>query len=145
MERKFFCEYCKAEVPDPIQLDVKVRTDLYCNNCELIHFCGPDCFQKIEESHREICLRRKIDVDKAWDIEITSTAKEVEAGKYRLKLAYDMLELAEERQDYWSHLVALSDFENALYSIDDKNFYLNARGFSEYPGIFNLFNFFQIK
>ena len=129
MEVKYFCEACKSELdsvnPKP------------CLDCELVHYCDEQCAAQAWPVHRQLCEKRQNDMKKLirieWE-EQDSAVKKRKINNHRLKMAYEMFNLAEHRNDYWSYQVTYYEFQHALFCGDEVFKHFQQRGNRNYPG-----------
>ena len=108
-----------------------------CLDCELVHFCGKQCQIRGWLKHRQLCQKRQNDLKTLVRYEISEqefSVKKRKINNYRLKMAYDMFDLAEDRNDFWSYQVAYYEFHNALFVGDEMFKCFQLRGNRKYPG-----------
>lgn len=114
--RKYFCEICKlAEEPSE---DLKL---LQKCECGLVFFCKDKCALQTWPEHQELCQKRKKDIKKWNDFIPISRGKDFkEFAQHRLKVAFDTLEFAEEKQEFFAFQKALQVFEKAVFILRQK-------------------------
>jgi len=114
--QKYFCAICKlAEEPNK---DLKL---LQKCNCGLVFLCKDKCAKQTWPEHQELCQKRQMDIKKWNDFIPISRGKDFkEFAQHRLKVAFDTLEFAEEKQDFFAFQKALQVFEKAVFIIRQK-------------------------